>query len=146
MWPHFRHVAKLTVILTNPDPAITALIPHDVRVLDRVPWGELITEMSRTDIFVLPSLVEGFGLVLTEALGLGCYVVGTTHTGLPDLCLPSWCGSHYEAGDLAALEHELETAIRVAGQTSRDEKNHVAQERSWTNFRSNLRAALGHEA
>ena len=36
VWPRFRPVANLTLILTNPDPAITAFIPHDVRVLDRV--------------------------------------------------------------------------------------------------------------
>ena len=64
----------------------------------------------------------------------------------PDLTLPSWCGSHYQAGDLAALEHEMETALRVACETSRNEKNEVAQARSWTKFRSDLRTALGHEA
>ena len=36
-------------------------------------------------MFVLPSLVEGFGYVYLEALARGCFCLGTFNTGLPDV-------------------------------------------------------------
>lgn len=46
---------------------------------------ELLREMSRSDVLVLPSLHEGFGLVMTEAMGQGLVVITTPHTAGPDL-------------------------------------------------------------
>ena len=41
--------------------------------------------MSQNDVLVLPSLHEGFGLVLTEAMSQGLVVITTPHTAGPDL-------------------------------------------------------------
>jgi glycosyltransferase involved in cell wall biosynthesis len=41
--------------------------------------------MSRQDVLVLPSLHEGFGLVILEAMSQGLTVITTAHTGGPDV-------------------------------------------------------------
>ena len=41
--------------------------------------------MSRSHVMVLPSIQDGFGLVLAQALACGCPVIGTRHTGAEDL-------------------------------------------------------------
>jgi glycosyltransferase involved in cell wall biosynthesis len=41
--------------------------------------------MSRHDVLVLPSLHEGFGLVISEAMAQGLVVITTPHTAGPDL-------------------------------------------------------------
>lgn len=46
---------------------------------------ELINLMRKNDIFILPSLCEGFGLVLTEAMSSGMVVVSTKKTILSEL-------------------------------------------------------------
>ena len=41
--------------------------------------------MQQQDVFVFPSLFEGFGLVLTEALSQGIPIIATPNTCAPDI-------------------------------------------------------------
>tara|TARA_B100000787_G_scaffold169452_1_gene160670 strand:+ start:387 stop:1550 length:1164 start_codon:yes stop_codon:yes gene_type:complete len=43
--------------------------------------SELPKYYSNANVFVLPSIEDGFGLVMTEALACGCPVIATTNTG-----------------------------------------------------------------
>jgi glycosyltransferase involved in cell wall biosynthesis len=82
---HERHI-ELTLVGKRLSP----LIPEQ-RVLDRHRWipslahDDLLAEMSRQDVLVLPSLHEGFGLVILEAMSQGLTVITTAHTGGPDV-------------------------------------------------------------
>lgn len=45
----------------------------------------VLREIRKNDVLVLPSLFEGFGLVILEALSQGVPVIATTNTGGPDI-------------------------------------------------------------
>lgn len=45
----------------------------------------VLREMANNDVLVFPSLFEGFGLVILEAMAQGTPVITTTHTGGPDV-------------------------------------------------------------
>jgi len=45
-----------------------------------------------SDVFVFPSLHEGFGMVLNEAIASGLPIIGTSHTGAPDILKHGKCG------------------------------------------------------
>jgi glycosyltransferase involved in cell wall biosynthesis len=53
--------------------------------LGAVPHRTLLEAMTQAHVFVFPSIVEGFGLVLTEAMAAGLPLVTTPHTGAPDI-------------------------------------------------------------
>jgi L-malate glycosyltransferase len=51
-----------------------------------------IPNYSRMDVFVLPSLLEGFGLVLLEAMAAGVPVVATCVDGIKEVVIDGECG------------------------------------------------------
>jgi glycosyltransferase involved in cell wall biosynthesis len=72
---HLQRNIEFTLIGRRVSPGVPAS-----SLLDSYRWipslapEELLQEMSRHDVLVLPSLHEGFGLVMTEAMGLGLVV------------------------------------------------------------------------
>ena len=49
------------------------------------PRNEVVHLMHRSDVLVLPSILEGFGHVIAEAMCAGLPVIATNHTCAPDL-------------------------------------------------------------
>lgn len=58
---------------------------EEVVVLGPIPHLQLKTIMGESHALVLPSIEDGFGMVLAEALACGCPIVSTTNTGAADL-------------------------------------------------------------
>lgn len=82
-----------------------------------------IPELTRkSDILVLPSLEEGFGLVVTEAMGSGC--VPLVSEACTEICSHMKTGLMHRVGDVEALtqhitmlhkDRELLSKLRAAG-------------------------------
>jgi glycosyltransferase involved in cell wall biosynthesis len=102
---------ELTLVCYHIDPGIRDLITSpSIKLLGRQSRDQLQQIYASADVFVMPSLVEGFGLVYLEAIERGCHVIGTHDTGLPDLPLSSDAVTVLASGDLDALQsalHEL---------------------------------------
>ena len=64
--------------------AVEEYVGESVRMAGFVPANELAKEMRQASVFVLPSLHEGFGLVLLEAMASGVPVIATENCGAPD--------------------------------------------------------------
>lgn len=71
---------------------------------------KLFEEMRRADLFVFPSLAEGFGLVIGEAMALGLPVLTTTNTGGTELITDGRDGLLVPAHDTDALAERIEWA------------------------------------
>jgi alpha-maltose-1-phosphate synthase len=56
-----------------------------IELLGHLNWDALRDRMSRSHALVLPSIEEGFGLVIPQALACGCPVIAKENTGGPDL-------------------------------------------------------------
>ena len=61
--------------------AVKGLNLDRVRMTGHLPQSELPTWLSRSKVFVLPSLEEGLAMVQLQALACGCPVIATTNTG-----------------------------------------------------------------
>ena len=101
--------------------------------------------MAAHDVFVFPSLFEGFGLVLLEALAMGLPVITTAHTAGPDLIHEGVEGFIVPIRDSAAIAACLELLhcdrARLA-EMSRQARCR-AREFSWASYEDTLAACVG---
>ncbi len=80
-----------------------ALEPH-VEFLSGLSDAELVAELSRSEVAVVPSLYEGFSLPAVEAMACGVPLVATTGGALPEVVGPDGgAGLLVAPGDPAAL-------------------------------------------
>jgi len=56
-----------------------------VKILGFIPHSETISYYRKAEIFVLPAIKEGFGLVFVEALASGTPVISADSGGVPDI-------------------------------------------------------------
>ncbi|MDQ1178234.1 starch synthase [Microbacterium sp. SORGH_AS 421] len=85
-------------------------LPH-VTFLGALSRADLEREYRQADVLVLPSLAEGFALVVTEAMSTGLPCIVTNRTGAHEVIRPGENGFVVDAGDTAALRSELERVL-----------------------------------
>lgn len=106
--------------------------------------SEVLRLMSQSDVLVFPSLFEGFGLVITEAMSQGTPVITTERTAGPDLINSGVNGWLVEAGSSLALRATIEELlykpelIENAGYAARK----TAGGRPWSVYGSELAASI----
>ncbi len=80
-----------------------------VRMTGRLDQSEIVREMHAAHVLVLPSVFEGFGLVIAEAMATGIPVIASTHSAGPDLMREGRDGFVIEPDDVEGLAQRLET-------------------------------------
>ena len=109
-----------------------------VRIRANISAAALLEEYAASDVFVFPSLAEGFGHVLLEAMASGLPIVSTNRTAAPDLTTEGVEGFIAEAGDpaslVAAIRHFVSdpSKVRTMGKASRAR----AEQFTWARFRN----------
>ena len=115
-----------------------------VTIRPSVSGPELVAAYQAADLFVFPSVAEGFGQVLLESLSSGLPILSTTHTAAPDLITDGIEGFVVEprrpdllAGRIQwALEHrDALSAMRIAARAR-------AEHFTWARFRAESAAAI----
>ena len=72
---------------------------------------DILAIMREHDVLVFPSLFEGFGLVITEAMSQGTPVITTERTAGPDLITDGENGWITKAGSTEGLRQTIETLL-----------------------------------
>ncbi len=80
---------------------------RSIRVLKGLPTAALTAELRAADLFVLPSLAEGFGHAIIEALASGLPVLTTASTCAPDVLLDGQHGFIVPLRDSQALVERI---------------------------------------
>jgi alpha-maltose-1-phosphate synthase len=83
-----------------------------LRWIPSLPHTELLEEIRRHDVMIFPSLFEGFGLVILEAMANGLPVITTLHTGAPDFLSDGHDGFIVPIRDAEAIAEKLEMLLR----------------------------------
>lgn len=87
---------------------LARLPTQDVEFLGSVPQTALPKMMSESHVLVLPSIEDGFGLVLSQALACGCPIIASTNTGGDDLITDGVEGFIVPIRDVAALAARMQ--------------------------------------
>ena len=87
------------------------LWPADIKVLGHVPQTELKNIMSRSHVLVLPSIQDGFGMVMAQAMACACPVIASCNTGGEDLFTDGDEGCIVPIRDVNALTERLQQLV-----------------------------------
>jgi glycosyltransferase involved in cell wall biosynthesis len=115
-------------------------LPSNVRVLGSIPRPALFDLYRSSSVLVFPSLADGFGMVVTEALAHGLPVITTSNTGASDLIEPGVNGWVLQAGDVDALTAQLTWCIDHYRELHemREAAEATAARNQWTDYRRSM--------
>ena len=122
------------------DEELLAAFQSDFVYLGNVSQERLQALYDSSDLFCMPSLVEGFGLVYLEALSRGVPVIATPNTGAADILRDGEEGFIVPIQDVDALAEKIEWAYRhrenlaEMGVAARK----LAEQYSWSRFRAGI--------
>lgn len=115
----------------------------DVEVKAGLSNAQLAEDITRADVMVLPSIAEGFGLAISEAMACGVPVICTHNTGGADFITHGHDGFVIPIRDVEAL-----TELLAAGMVDRgrffdigQQARKVAETLTWSRYRSGFYAA-----
>lgn len=97
--------------------------------------------ISKFDVFVLPSVLEGFGIVLLEAMALGKPIVASKVGGIPEIVQHEKTGLLVKPADVEELCHGLLTLWQnpdTCRQMGEEGKKRVAESFSLTRMMERL--------
>jgi len=120
-------------------------IDSSVHFKGTVPNTELINYYNSADVFILPSIEDGFGIVLSEALASGCPIIATPNTGSVDLIKNGQEGFIVPIRNADAIVESFQKFIDTPGM--RNEMSELALKRvqsigGWDDFGDNFEILL----
>lgn len=100
--------------------------------LGHLPENELVERMACADVFVLPSLSEGFPLVVPEAMASGLPIVATNVRGLPEIIEDGKNGFLAEPGNAEQLAEKISLILSDKDLAQRISQNNKEKSRQYS--------------
>lgn len=125
-------------------PEMMKLSPPGVEYLGRVRWTELRALYRGSTALVFPTLSDGFGMVVTEAMAHGLPVITTPHAGASDLIRDGENGLLVPILDPEALAGAMASLSADPGRVAhlREASRKAAAAWPWSAFRAAFVQAL----
>ncbi len=133
--------AELWMVGSNQLPLkIRAGLGDEVKFIPNMLQTDLLRIFEQVDVLVLPTLCDGFGMVITEAMAQGLPVITTYNSGGPDIIIEGKNGFLLEAGNVEQLATKLKWC--VANKKRLQEMGANALEKAatypWASFKKQL--------
>lgn len=138
---NFNNQAELWLVGSNQLPlTFRAGLGDEVKFIPNIPHNNLIEFFTRADVLVLPTLCDGFGMVITEAMAQGLPVITTYNSGGPDLITEGKNGFLLEVGNIEQLANRLKWCVENKDQLKTMGVNALEKAASypWASFRKQL--------
>ena len=101
---------------------------------------EILKQMQQHDLLLFPSLFEGFGMVITEAMSQGTPVITTNRTGATDFIINEKNGWLVEPGNTLAIIEILEDILKNPDKLNNigEQAKYTALQRPWSKYSSEI--------
>jgi len=109
-----------------------------------LPHSKILELMQTQDVFIFPSLFEGFGLVITEAMSQGLPVITTERTIGPDIIKDKENGWIVKAGSTESIIESLDSILNDRSQLKKcgEAALQTARHRPWEKYGQELAQAV----
>jgi starch synthase len=137
---------ELTVIGRHVSDPLPILEKHlrACRYIPSLSHGDILREMRAHDLFIFPSLFEGFGLVLLEAMSQGLPCITTANTAGPDIIDHGKDGFIVPIRSTAEIVACLQKVLSTPGMLAGMKRAALAKaaEFNWERYETRLTAVL----
>ncbi len=118
--------------------------PPSIVFRGSVPRSELFAAMQSSELLVFPTLCDGFGLVVNEALAQGLPVLTTRRAGAADLIREGINGWIIEAGSTVTIIEGLRRCLSVRDElpSMREAARETAASWQWSDYRKAIAKAM----
>ena len=119
-------------------------LPGSVVIRPSVPRHELYLMYRRASVLVFPSLCDGFGMVITEAMAHGLPVITTPNTAAPDLITNGEDGLIVPIRDADALAEAMQWCLDHPEDLATMGERALARaaRQQWCDYRARLRDVM----
>lgn len=100
---HFDSSVATIDIFGSGDHAAFGQVPANVNFRGRIPFGATQKVLREYDLLVVPSMHDGWAVVVNEAIMAGIPVIASCETGASSMIDQWHCGATFQAGDSVAL-------------------------------------------
>ncbi|MFM2010109.1 MAG: hypothetical protein RLZZ479_500 [Bacteroidota bacterium] len=119
--------AKLMMVGEGPEKEKAEHLCRELGIQDKVIFfgnsNEIDTILCQTDLFLLPSKTESFGLVALEAMACGVPVISSNAGGLPEVNKDGFSGYLSEVGDVDGMAKNAMKILKDDAVLSEFKKN-----------------------
>ena len=111
----------------------------DVKFYGSIPQSKLSNILSKCHLFVLPSLADGFGLVVLQAISSGLPVIVSSNVGAADIIQQSGGGDIFQFNDVNELTEKIINFYKIKNKTNcKLEIKNVINNNTWDNYGNKL--------
>jgi N-acetyl-alpha-D-glucosaminyl L-malate synthase BshA len=119
--------AKLMMVGEGPEKEKAEHLCRELGIQDKVIFfgnsNEIDTILCQTDLFLLPSKTESFGLVALEAMACGVPVISSNAGGLPEVNKDGFSGYLSEVGDVDSMANNALKILKNQSDLDQFKKN-----------------------
>ncbi|RZK49207.1 MAG: glycosyltransferase [Pedobacter sp.] len=129
--PHVRQAELYFIGSTNEDLHRDTSHLKNIFSMGRMTHDELMKKYKDFDVFILPTLGDGFGMVVTEAMSQGVPVITTTNSCGPDIIEHGKEGWIIEPNSIPAIKNQIQWIINNREQLNVFKQAALEKSKQW---------------
>jgi len=125
--------------------AQTLKVSEHVIIVGALPHDELPAYFATADLFILPSLSEGFGLVVAEAISSGILTIASNLKPINDIIIENKTGFYLDSNDPIGISSKILEVLKSKDHfnTIRSEgREHIKKNFDWGVVSNNYKSVL----